>query len=96
MKSCDYDLSVNDQIELDQISILVEYIQKVFVDHFGFDFDVNLWDSKRIQGEFAEIFTPEEFTRLMQTEFGRGVLVGTWVNEYILGQELIEDDAIES
>lgn len=82
----------NDRIELDQISILLNYIHILFKDGLGEAPDPNDWDSMRIRKEFEEIFSPEEFTRLFQTEFGRGVLIGAWVNRFIMG---VEDEDTE-
>lgn len=82
----------NTQIELDQVTILVAYIQSAFVDSFGIDADINEWDSSRIQAELAEIFSPGEFQRLFMSDFGRGVIVGAWMHAYILGSE--EEDEI--
>lgn len=82
----------SDQIELDQISILLEYIQNNFVEVFGFDGDMNVWDSVRIKEEMEEIFDdPTHFTELMQTDFGKGVIVGAWLNEFVLQQEINSD-----
>lgn len=76
-----------DQIELDQITILVEYIQTTFVDYFGVDANVNAWDTVRIKNEFEEIFDADAFQRLFSTEFGRGVLVGAWAEAFIFSEE---------
>jgi len=80
-------------IELDQISLLVEKIQKAFVDAFGWDGDLNLWDAVRIKQEMEDLFTPKEFNRLMQTEFGRGIAVGAWIQAFVLNMG--DEDAFE-
>ena len=75
-----------DKIELDQISMLVTHIERVFKDYYDTEIGVNEWDSIRIQEEFSSLFSPREFTRLLQTEIGRGIVIGAWINEFVLGR----------
>jgi hypothetical protein len=75
-----------DKIELDQITILVGHIQTVFSEVYDYDGDINQWDTLNIQDEFSQLFTPQEFTRLMGTEMGKGILIGSWINEFVLGR----------
>ena len=82
-----------ERIQLDRITALVVYIQEVFDDAFGAEADINEWDAVRIQEEFTNLFTPAEFERLYSTEFGKGVLIGAWIQAYIMG-ETIDEQAI--
>jgi hypothetical protein len=81
----------NDRIELDQITVMVKYIHQTFKDAYGEAPDVNDWDACRVRDEMECLFSPDEFTRLFQTEFGRGVLVGAWIYEFIMGEDYDEE-----
>jgi hypothetical protein len=80
----------NDKIELDQVSLLVEYIHKAFSAAYGESPDVNDWNAVNIQRELSELFSVTAFNSLFATEFGKGVIVGAWVQEFILSDMLGE------
>lgn len=40
--------------------------------------------------EILELFTPEAFLTMFQTELGKGVIIGAFVQKYILSQDVEE------
>jgi hypothetical protein len=75
---------------LDQISLLVEEIHKVFTSVYGVAADPNEWDSCRIREEMEDCFTAHEFNRLFSTELGRGILVGVWTERWVMNDDETE------
>ena len=73
-----------DKIELDHVTLLVKEMQEKFIDYYGEDFDIELWDVVRIREEFSSIFTPKGFNLLYQTQFGKGVIIGSWLSKFIM------------
>jgi hypothetical protein len=84
--------SQSDQIELDRVTILIAYFQRAFESTFGDSPDINEWDAVRIRLELSQIFEPNVFDNLFETEFGKGIIVGAWVQEFILTQQLEDRD----
>lgn len=82
MKIPDLRLSSN-EIELDKITILVETIQRAWPDVYSLAPDVEGWDVVEMRDVLKELLTPREFDGLFATEFGKGVIVGMYLTEYL-------------
>jgi hypothetical protein len=67
--------------------MLIKNIQEVFTQAYGAAADIEDWDAVRLRTEFEDCFTPGEFNRLFDSEFGRGVIIGCWVERFIIGKE---------
>lgn len=82
------------EISLDHITLLVEYIQRVFSDVYEDDESTaEDWDVVRIREEMASIFEPRVFHNLFSNDFGKGVIIGSWIDRFIVNaDELTEEE----
>lgn len=81
----------NNEVTLEHCSVLQERLGRVLEEAYpGQDLNVitnNNFDPERMREEILEIFTLDAFMNLFNTEMGKGVLIGAFLQEYVLGDE---------
>lgn len=85
------------EISLDHITLLVEYIQRVFSEVYEDDeSSVEDWDVVRIREEMSSIFEPRVFHSLFSTDFGKGVIIGSWIDRCIINADDLNEEGEEN
>lgn len=89
--------SYDDTVTIEHCSVLQERLGQILDEAFP---EENLavittehLDPVRMRTELLELFTPKAFLTMFQTEMGKGVIIGAFIQEYIFS-ELEEGEEI--
>lgn len=91
-----FDLNTHDnEVTLEHIAVLQERMADLLADAYdesdAADVVRNHFDPLQVKEEMLALFTREAFLKMFQTEMGKGVLMGAFIQKFIFGDE--EDEA---
>lgn len=81
----------DDLVTIEHCSVLQERLGHILNDAYPEENLANIatehMDPVRMRLEILELFTPKAFTTMFQTEMGKGVIIGAFIQKYIFEEE---------
>lgn len=85
----------DDLVTVEHCSVLQERLGQILDDAYPEEnlavIAVEHLDPTRMKKELLELFTPKALLTMFQTELGKGVIIGAFVQKYIFSEEVDND-----
>lgn len=89
------DLRADDEVTVEHISVLQEHLgnlmQEIYIDNELKHIINHHFDPTKMQEDILKIFTKKAFLTMFQTEMGKGLILGAFIQKYIFGAESIDE-----
>ena len=86
----------DDMVTIEHCSVLQERLAQILDDAYPEENIAQIatdhLDPVRIRAELLELFTPKAFLTMFQTEMGKGVIIGAFIQKFIFDPTLEEDN----